>query len=77
MRVSFYSTLACSIGLMVASFLMPPMGVIDPSVVECVGWLFAFGSLGVVPSAIKEGIDAKFTRGNTTIEIDTRDEGVA
>ena len=53
----------------IASFIVPPMGVIDPSVLKFASWLFAFASLATLREAIREGIGAKLTHGNTTIEI--------
>lgn len=58
-----------SIGLFIASFCVPPKGVIDPSIYKAASLLFAFASLAVLREAIKEGIGAKLTHGNTTIEI--------
>lgn len=62
-----------SVGLIVASFLVPPTGVIDPSVLKAAGEIFAFATLFVVREAIKEGLSVKASHGNTTIEVG-RDE---
>ena len=62
-----------TVGLLVASFLVPPTGVIDPSVLKAAGEIFAFGTLWVVREAIKEGLSVKAVHGNTTIEVG-RDE---
>ena len=43
-------------------------GVIDGSVLRAVGEIFAYATLWVVWSAIKSGIDARLTHGNTKIE---------
>lgn len=61
--------ISATVGLSIASFLVPPMGIIDPSVLKFASWLFAFASLATLREAIKEGIGAKLTHGNTTIEI--------
>ena len=58
-----------AVGLFIASFLVPPMGIIDGSVLRAVSLLFAFGSLAVLREAIREGLGAKLTHGNTTLEI--------
>ena len=56
-----------SIILIVASFIVPPTGVIHPSVLTATGELFAFASLGAVYKAIDNGVDAKIEHGNTSI----------
>ena len=58
-----------AIGLFVASFVVPPTGVIDPSVLKAAAWLFAFGSLAEAREAIREGLGVKLTHGQTTIEV--------
>lgn len=58
-----------SIGLIIASFIVPPTGVIDPSVLAAVGELFAFPALGTVILAIEKGVDAKVTKGDTTLTV--------
>ena len=64
-----------TVGLLVASFLVPPTGVIDPSVLKAAGEIFAISSLCVVREAIKEGLSVKATHGNTTIEVGKDEEG--
>lgn len=49
------------------------MGVIDGSVLTAVGILFAFATLAQIPIIIEVAGYAKFTNGNTTIEI-SKDE---
>lgn len=61
--------ITATVGLSIASFIVPPMGVIDPSVLKFASWLFAFASLATLREAIREGIGAKLTHGNTTLEI--------
>lgn len=65
----FYALSLIAIILLVASFIIPPTGIIDSSVLAATGEIFAFGSLGTVIKAIDKGIDAKLSKGNTTIEI--------
>ena len=50
------------------------MGVIDGSVLTAVGLLFAFGTLAQIPIIIEVAGYAKFTSGNTTIEISKEDD---
>ena len=56
-------------GLFVAGFLVPPQGVIDPSVLTAGGILVAGASLFLVWDRAEEGADAKFKHGETEINI--------
>lgn len=67
--IALWVCITVAVGLFIASFLVPPMGVIDGSVLRAVSLLFAFASLAVTREAIREGLGAKLTHGNTTIEI--------
>lgn len=67
--VPFWICFVVSIGLEAAGFVVPPMGVIDGSVLKGVGLLLAFPTLWCVYQAIEKGIDAKITLGNTKLEI--------
>lgn len=58
-----------SVLLLITSFLMPPAGVIDPSVMAGVGEIFAWGALFTVLKAIDKGKTASITHGSTTIEV--------
>ena len=58
-----------AIGLIIGSFFVPPMGVIDGSVLAAVGEIFAFAALGTVIKAIDNGVDAKVQHNNTTLTI--------
>ena len=58
-----------AVGLFVASFCVPPTGVIDGSVLKAVALLFAFGALAEAREAIREGLGVKLTHGQTTIEV--------
>lgn len=63
----FFSIVA--IGLIIGSFFVPPMGVIDGSVLAAVGEIFAFAALGTVVKAIDKGVDAQVQHNNTTLTI--------
>lgn len=58
-----------TLGLIVASFIVPPTGIIDPSVLKAAAWLFAFATLAEAREAIREGLGVKLTHGSTTIEV--------
>ena len=52
---------------------MPPMGVIDGSVLTAVGEIFGFAALTTVWHAIDKGIDAKITHGSTEMNLTNND----
>ena len=60
--------------LIVTSFFVPPMGIVDSSVLAAVGEIFAFTALFAIWEALDRGIDAKITHGNTTIELDNDED---
>lgn len=59
--------------LIVAAFLLPPLSVIDNSVLIAVGELNGFAALGAVIKAIDKGFDATLQKGDTSLTI-TNDE---
>lgn len=63
-----------SLGLIIASFIIPPLGIIDSSVFAGVGELFGFAALWEVHIAIKKGLGTRVTHHDTTIEINKNDE---
>lgn len=69
----FSVTLATAIGLVVAGIIIPPPGIIDPSVLTAVGELLGFGALAQVPMLIKRGTDFTINHGNTSVQINTPD----
>ena len=67
-----YLTFAISLLLIIGGFLLPPMGIIDGSVLTAVGELLMFGVLAQVPaliSAAKNGKSIKLTKGDFTAEV--------
>ena len=71
---AFWVTLVFSIGLIVGSFFVPPMGVVDGSILASVGELFGFATLATVIEAIKKGSDVSVTHNNTTVTVNTPDQ---
>ena len=68
----FYLTLAISLLLIIGGFLLPPMGIIDGSVLTAVGELLMFGVLAQVPALIdaaKNGKSVKISKGDFTAEV--------
>ena len=70
----FLFCVVASVGLISASFVLPPHVIIDSSVLAAVGEIFGFAALGEVGAAIERGHGASITHGNTTIEIKKEDE---
>lgn len=60
--------------LIVAAFLLPPLSVIDNSVLIAVGEINGFIALGAVIKAIDNGESATLTHNNTSITI-SKEEG--
>ncbi|MBQ7517611.1 MAG: hypothetical protein IJU13_04200 [Bacteroidales bacterium] len=71
--IAFFVLAAISAGLLIASFLVPPTGVIDPSVLGAVGEIFGYAALATVIKAIDRGVDATITHKNTSITINNDD----
>jgi len=67
--VGLWVCVLSTIGLLVASFLVPPRGVIDPSVLKGGSLIFAFAGLFELREAIREGLGFKLTHGGTTVEV--------
>lgn len=64
LALTIFSALLIIIGL-----IIPPMGVVDGSILVGIGELFAFGLLWEIPEYLKAKKDIKVTKGDTTIEI--------
>lgn len=71
--IALWSLTIISAGLLIASFIVPPTGIIDPSVLRGAGMLFGFAALFVAREAFLEGMGIKLTHGETTIEIKDQD----
>lgn len=65
----FYILTGISILLLIASFCVPPMGVIDSSVLLATSEIFAFAGLGTVIKAIDKGMKASVKKGDTEFSI--------
>lgn len=60
--------------LIIASFILPPMGVVDNSVLAAVGEIDGVIALGAVIKAIDKGSSATFQHNNTSVTINNDDE---
>ena len=73
-NVPFHVFGMTSIVLIIASFIVPPLGIIDGSVLAAVGELCAFAALWAVLKAMDKGIDATFTKGDISVSLDNDSE---
>ena len=68
-----YVILLLSFGLMVASFIVPPLGTISPTVLQGIALILGFTWLlyttANIPTFIERGAKIKATYGNASIEI--------
>lgn len=70
----FLICLVVALGLIIGSFFVPPLAVVDGSILASVGEIFAFAALGEVAAAIERGHSASITHGETTIEIKKQED---
>ena len=72
----FYVTLAVSLLLITGGFLLPPMGIIDSSVLTAVGELLMFGVMAQVPhliEAAKNGKSIRLQKGDFSAEVSSKE----
>ena len=72
-KIAFWVCLAISVTLITVSFLLPPTGKIDPSVLRGVGEIFAFAVLYTVIEALQRGTDVNFHKGDIDITLNNPD----
>ena len=70
----FFICLGMSMLLMLTGFLLPPTGVIDPSVLTASGILFGFAALGVAGQNLANGKDVTFKKGDMEVTIDDEEK---
>ena len=68
-NMAFWICLGVSIGMMLVSFFVPPLAVIDSSIFVATSILFAFAALASFNSALEKGVDAKVKHGDTELHI--------
>lgn len=74
-RTEFLICLITSVVLTIAGFFVPPMGVIDGSVLTAIGILLGFGVVAMLPDMILKGHTAKISLpGNSSVEIKKSEE---
>lgn len=69
-RVTFVVCFFISVGLIVGGFFVPPMGVIDGSILTAVGELLLFPTLLYAFRAIELGMKVRVQKGETMISIE-------
>lgn len=73
-KIAFWICLGISTAMLVSSFIIPPTGVIDPSVLRGVGEIFAFSVLYVVIEALNRGTDVTLHKGDVDITLNNPDK---
>lgn len=63
-----------SIVLIVGAFFVPPMAIIDSSILAAVGELAGFGAIWEVSKAIDKGVDASVKHNDTEITVKNPDD---
>ena len=63
-----------SVILIVLSFFIPPLAIVDSSVLAATGELFGFAALGAVVHSIDKGKTASVSHGETTLTIGEKEE---
>ena len=71
----FYICLGAAILIGGISFILPPTGIIDPSVLKFIALLLSFSALGVAGQNLANGKDVIFSHGETKVEINDDEEG--
>lgn len=65
----FYTTFVLSILLIIGGFFVPPIGVIDGSVLTAVGLLLLFATVEKIPETVKAGRNLKIQKGDFSAEV--------
>lgn len=71
---AFWIGFAVSLCLLITSFIIPPLGVIHPSVLQGVAEVGFFSLLGIVADAIMRGSDIKVSKGDIKVEVNNPDD---
>jgi len=71
--IALWSFSIVAVSLQVASFIIPPMGVIDPSVLRAGSLIFTFAALFEFREAVVEGFGVSLTHGDTSVTVHDMD----
>lgn len=63
-----------SLLLIIASFFVPPLGILDGSVLAAVGELEGLGVLWIVMRAVEKGTGASFKKGDVEVDIKEKED---
>lgn len=63
-----------SVGLVISSFILPPLGIIDGSVLAAVGELTGLGALWEFTKAMNKNIDAKVKIKEIELELNNKED---
>lgn len=72
-KIIFSITTLAAIGLFITGFFVPPMGIIDGSVLKAGGILLGFASVAQVPDMARRGTDVKIQHGATSLSVNNPD----
>ena len=70
-RKVFWVCLIASLVLIVGGFFVPPLGVIDGSVLTAVGELLGFCALNILLLGLNKGTDITVRKGDLEVEVDS------
>lgn len=65
----FWCLAGAAILMFIVGLFMPPIGIIDSSVIYAVSEILGFAALYTIIHAVDKGLDAKFQHGNTSVTI--------
>lgn len=69
-RVLFWVLLVLGVAFIIASWFVPPMGVIDSSVLAAFGEIQGFASIGVGLDCLFRGMNITMKKGDTEISVE-------
>lgn len=75
-KIVFYTTQLISLIMILVSFFIPPLAVIDSSVFAGVGELAFFPSLLAFYNIVMSGRKASIQKGETTISVNDNSDGI-
>lgn len=68
-KVAFFTCLTATLSMLVGGFFVPPMGVIDGSVLTATGILLGFATLAVGAQAICDGKMVRVAKGDAEVSV--------
>lgn len=73
-KIAFFVFGGISVALIVASWFVPPVAVIDSSIIAATGELMGWGALTCVLFGIEKGSDIKVKKGDIEVHLDNPDD---